>query len=124
MRIVRSKSRWPTRVRRLSARLWSVSTESEAAPAPGPLAPRPAAPLAQRISGGAGLFDHSERDAVGPSAGAIAGILAIAATAALAVMFVAMNPSFASGKAGGTVNQLGAVVAAGGAPVVEPGSPA
>jgi cytochrome c1 len=80
--------------------------------------------LARPVSGGAGLFDHSDRDAVGPTAGTIAGILGLVLTAVVAVVLVSLNPSFASGKAGGTPNQLGAVAEAGGAPVVEPGSPA
>ena len=72
---------------------------------------------------GAGLVDHSDRDAVAPSAGAVVGVLGLIVTAAIAVLLVSMNPSFASGKAGGTPNQLGAV-STGGAPVLEPGSPA
>jgi cytochrome c1 len=76
------------------------------------------------LSGGAALFDHSDRDAVSPTAGAIVGVLGLVITAAIAVVFVTMNPSFASGTAGGTPNQLGAVTAGGGAPVVEPGTPA
>ncbi|MBV9897443.1 MAG: c-type cytochrome, partial [Chloroflexi bacterium] len=74
--------------------------------------------------GGAGLFDHSRGDALSPTAGAIAGVLGLIVTAGIAILLVSMNPSFASGKAGGTANQLGAAAAAGGAPVVEPGSPA
>src|SRR5205814_8472996 len=70
------------------------------------------------------LFNHADRDAVGPRAGAIAGVLGLVVTAAIAVVLVALNPSTSSGKAGGTANQLGAVASAGGAPVVEPGSPA
>lgn len=95
--------------------------------APGALAPRPAAALAERgvtLSGGAGLFDHSERDAVAPSAGHLAGILGLILTAGIAVLLVTMNPSITSGKAGGTANQLGAPAAAGGGPALEPGSPA
>lgn len=87
----------------------------------------PAGALATRprpLAGGAGLYDHSERDAVGPTAGLIAGVIGVVVTAAVAVVLVTMNPSFASGQASGTPNQLGAVTAAGGAPVVEPGSPA
>lgn len=76
------------------------------------------------LAGGAGLYDHSERDAVGPTAGAIAGVLSLVLTVGAAILLVSMNPSFASGKASGTPNQLGAVATAGGAPVVEPGSPA
>jgi cytochrome c2 len=74
--------------------------------------------------GGAGLFDHSDRDAVSPRGGAIAGVLGLIVTVGLAILFVTMNPSFASGKAGGSANQLGAVTSSGAAPVVEPGSPA
>jgi cytochrome c1 len=45
-------------------------------------------------------------------------------TLGVGILFVTMNPSFASGAAGGTPNQMGAVAAAGGAPVIEPGTPA
>jgi cytochrome c len=103
-----------------------VASDSE--PTPGVLAPRTGTELApapsRTLRGGAGLFDHSDRDAIAPRAGAIAGILAVVATAAIAVVLVNMNPSISSEKAGGTANQLGAVASAGGAPVVEPGSPA
>jgi cytochrome c len=107
-----------------------VATEPE--PAAGALVrarSEPSGALAETsgraIIGGAGLIDHSDRDAVAPTAGAIAGVLGVIVTAAIAVVLVTMNPSFASGKAGGTANQLGAAAAAGGgAPVVEPGSPA
>ena len=94
--------------------------------APGALAPRPAAPLAQSATraGGAGLFDHSDRDAVRPSAGHIAGILGLVLTAGIAIVLVSMNPALTSGKAGGTANQLGAPAAASGGPALEPGSPA
>jgi len=95
---------------------------------PSALVPRASAPLAESsartLSGGAGLFDHSERDAVAPTAGLVAGILGLIVTACVAVLFVTMNPSLASGAAGGTADQMGAVAAAGGAPVIEPGSPA
>ena len=73
-------------------------------------------------SAGAGLVDHSSRDAVGPSAGLIAGVLGLVVAAAVAVVLVTMNPSFSSGKAGGTPNQLGSAAASGAAPVVQPGS--
>jgi cytochrome c len=76
------------------------------------------------LPGGAGLFNHADRDAVGARGGAIAGVLGIVVTVGIAVTLVAMNPSFASGKAGGSANQLGAVTSSGGAPVIEPGSPA
>ncbi len=104
-----------------------MATDPE--PAPGALAPRQSTALApeapRQLTGGAGLFDHSERDAVSSRAGAIVGILGVVVTAAIAVVLVVMNPAFASGKAGGTPNQIGAAAAAtGGAPVVDPGSPA
>ena len=101
---------------------------SEPETTPRALAPRSSTALApesaRTLTGGAGLFDHSQSDAVGPTAGAIAGILGLIVTAGIAILLVSMNPSFASGKAGGSPNQLGAAAAAGGAPVVEPGSPA
>ena len=100
--------------------------ESNPEATPGALAPRPAGQLAESrltLTGGAGLFDHSERDAIAPSAGHIAGILGVIVTAGIAVMLVTMNPSFANGKAGGTATQMGAPVAAGGAGL-EPGTPA
>ncbi|HEY2593761.1 MAG TPA: c-type cytochrome [Chloroflexota bacterium] len=102
---------------------------TEPQPAPGALAPRQGGALApeapRQLTVGAGLFDHSERDAVSPHTGAIVGILGVVVTAAIAVVLVVMNPAFASGKAGGTPNQLGAAGAAAGAvPVVDPGSPA
>lgn len=91
------------------------------------LAEREAGPLTEStrasLTGGAALFDHSDRDAVSPGAGAIAGILGLLVTAGIAVVLVTMNPSIASGKAGGSANQMGAVES-GGAPVIEPGSPA
>jgi cytochrome c2 len=101
-----------------------VATDPE--PAPGALAERTSGPLAESrrvLPGGAGLVDHSSRDAVGPTAGAIAGILGLVVTAAVAVVLVSMNPSFASGKAGGTPNQLGSAAVSGAAPVVQPGTP-
>jgi len=103
-----------------------VASEAEGEHSPGALAPRPPAELEPHrpLTGGAGLFDHSTRDAVSPRGGAIAGILGILVTVGIAVVFVSMNPSFASGKAGGSANQLGAATSSGGAPVVEPGSPA
>jgi cytochrome c1 len=104
-----------------------VATDPE--PTPGALAPRQGAALApeapRQLNGGAGLFDHSERDAVGPHTGAVVGILGVVLTAIIAVVLVVVNPSFASGKASGSPNQLGAAAAAAGAaPVVDPGSPA
>ena len=103
-----------------------MATEPETT-APGALAQRSSTALAEPARGpvgGAGLLDHSATDAVRPAAGAIAGILGLIVTAGIAVLLVSMNPSFASGKAGGTPNQLGSAAAPGGAPVLEPGSPA
>jgi cytochrome c1 len=97
-------------------------------PTPGALAPREPAALApeapRQLTGGAGLFDHTDRDAVSPHAGAIVGLLGVVVTAAIAVVLVVMNPAFAAGKAGGSPNQLGAAAPTGAAPVVDPGSPA
>jgi cytochrome c1 len=75
------------------------------------------------LTGGAGLFDHSARDAFSPSAVLMAGVAALVLTLAVAAWLVSANPAFESGKAAGTPNQLGAVAAAGGA-ALEPGSPA
>jgi cytochrome c1 len=103
-----------------------VATDPE--PTPGALAPREGTALApeapRQLTGGAGLFDHSERDAVGRTTGAVVGILGVVVTAIVAVVLVVMNPAFAAGKAGGTPNQLGAAAATGAAPVIDPGSPA
>ena len=98
---------------------------SDPEPTPGALAARPAAPLAEPgapLTGGAGLFDHSARDAFSPSAVLMAGVAALVLTLAVGVWLVGANPAFESGKAGGTANQLGALAAAGVA--LEPGSPA
>jgi cytochrome c len=106
-----------------SAKLCYVHSDAE--PAPGALAPRPAAQsLAEPnvpLSGGAGLFDHSSRDAVSPSVGMVSGLLAVVLTIGIAALLVTMNPSFASGTSSGTANQLAAVAAAA---ALEPGSPA
>jgi cytochrome c2 len=104
-----------------------VAHDDPDTPVAGALAQRSAGPLAESRSelslGGAGLLDHSSRDAISPYAGAIAGILGVLATAAVTVIFVTMNPAFASGKAGGTPNQLGSATAGGAAPAVQPGTP-
>lgn len=102
-----------------------MATEAESTP-PGALAPREAGALEveRPVTGGAGLYDHSGHDALSARGGAIAGILGLVVTVGIAILFVSMNPAFESGKATGTANQLGAVSAAGGEPVVEPGSPA
>src|SRR5919201_998656 len=102
-----------------------VHSDPEAAP--GALAPRTPRELAEpgtTLGGGAGLFDHSDRDAIAPSAGHIAGVLGLILSVGVAVVLVSMNPAMTSGKAGGTANQLGAPVTAGGGPALEPGSPA
>jgi len=99
---------------------------SDPEPSPGALAARPPAALAEPgvpLTGGAGLFDHSARDAFSPSAVLMAGVGALILTLAVGVWLVGANPAFESGKAGGTANQLGALAAAGGA-ALEPGSPA
>jgi cytochrome c len=92
--------------------------------APGALAPRPTAPLAESnatLTGGAGLFDHSARDPFAPSAGMWTGIVALVLTVAVTVYFVSLNPAITSGKAGGTPNQLAALAPT---PDLSPGSPA
>jgi cytochrome c2 len=106
-----------------SARLNYVQSDPE--PAPGALAPRPgntslAEPNAT-LTGGAGLFDHSARDPFAPSVGMWTGIVALVLTVAVTAYFVSLNPSLASGKAGGTPNQLAEL-----APAADltPGSPA
>ncbi len=74
------------------------------------------------LTGGVGLFDHSDRDPFPASAGLITGIGALLLTAIFAVVLFQMNPAIASGKAGGTPNQLGAPGGGGGA-ALTPGSP-
>jgi cytochrome c len=95
----------------------------------GALAPRAtssSAPAEQNpfLTGGAGLFDHSARDAVSPSAGMWLGISGLLLAAIVGGLLVVMNPAFHTGRFGGTPNQLGEPVVAGGGPQVEPGSPA
>jgi cytochrome c2 len=92
-------------------------------PAPGALAARPPAPLAEAtpLAGGAGLYDHSARDAVSPTTVRLSGVAALILTVGVAAWLVSANSAFESGKAGGTPNQL-APVAQGA--VLEPGSPA
>jgi cytochrome c len=75
-------------------------------------------------TGGAGLFDHSEHDAVSPSAGKWLGISCLVVALVVGGLLVAFNPAFTTGKAGGTPNQLGAPAGAGAGPALEPGSPA
>jgi cytochrome c1 len=96
---------------------------SDPEPAPGALAARPPAPLAETVplTGGAGLYDHSARDAVSPTGVRFAGIGALILTVGVAAWLISANPAFENGKAGGTPNQL-APVAQGA--VLEPGSPA
>jgi cytochrome c len=106
-----------------SARLKLVQRDPE--PAPGALAPRPAeqslAETNVTLTGGAGLFDHSASDPFAPSVGLWTGVVGFALTVSVAVFFVSLNPSLASGKAGGTPNQLGELAAAAD---LSPGSPA
>jgi cytochrome c1 len=77
---------------------------------------------APTLTGGAGLFDHSARDAVSRSAALVAGVTGVVLTFAVAAVFVGMNPSFENGKAGGTPNQLAAPASA--ATALQPGTPA
>jgi cytochrome c2 len=98
--------------------------QSDPETAPGALAARPPSTLAEAgvpLTGGAGLYDHSARDAFSPSTVRLAGIAALILTVAVGVWLVGANPAFESGKAGGTPNQLGAVATGA---VLEPGSPA
>jgi cytochrome c1 len=75
------------------------------------------------LGGGAGLFDHSARDPISPSAGMWAGIGALALTVLIAGWLFGMNPAFGNGKANGTANQLGQPAAASGT-ALQPGTPA
>jgi cytochrome c len=98
--------------------------QSDPESAPGALAPRPAAPLAETnatLTGGAGLFDHSARDPFSPSVGLWTGVVALVLTVAVTVFFVSLNPALESGKANGTPNQLAELASAA---VLTPGSPA
>jgi cytochrome c len=100
--------------------------QSDPEPAPGALAPRTASSSAlaetnATRTGGAGLFDHSARDPFAPSAGLWTGIIGLALTVAITVLFVFLNPALESGKAGGTPNQLAPLAEAA---VLTPGSPA
>jgi cytochrome c len=86
--------------------------------------PAPAAPVAQPLRGGAGLYDHAARDPFAPSAGMWAGVTALVATVLVAGVLVVLNPAFSSGRAAGTPNQLGAPPASAAGPQAPPGSPA
>jgi cytochrome c len=86
--------------------------------------PAPAAPVAQPLRGGAGLYDHAARDPFAPSAGMWAGVTALVATVLVAGVLVVFNPAFSSGRAAGTPNQLGAPPASAAGPQAPPGSPA
>ncbi len=57
------------------------------------------------------MFDHSRRDPFPGWAGAAAGGAALLFTIAVAATLYLLNPALASGKAGGTADQLGAPVA-------------
>jgi cytochrome c len=103
--------------------------QSDPETAPGALAPRPGgAGLAEyddaTLTGGAGLFDHSARDPFSPSAGLMAGLLALVLTAVVGAVLFNMNAkAFEGGAANGTPNQLAAPVAAGAGAALVPGSP-
>ena len=75
------------------------------------------------LTGGAGLFDHSERDAVSPKTGMWLGFTGLVLAVVFGGVLVAFNPAFASGKAGGTANQMGQPPASAAGPAVAPGSP-
>jgi cytochrome c1 len=106
-----------------------VQSDPESATPASALAPRSGAPLAEHdadaltLTGGAGLFDHSARDAIGSGLGMVAGASAIVVTVIIGAALFILNPSFANNTASGTTNQLGAPPAAAGAGL-EPGSPA
>jgi cytochrome c1 len=76
------------------------------------------------LTGGVGLYDHSARDPFTPAIGLWAGASALVVTVIVAVVLFSMNPAMTSGAAGGTPNQLGKPVAAGGGAALAPGSPA
>jgi cytochrome c len=76
------------------------------------------------LTGGTGLYDHSERDPFPRSAGMWAGVTGLVLTVVVAVALIAVNPAFTNGKAGGTANQLGEPAGAAAGPQLEPGSPA
>jgi cytochrome c len=105
-----------------------VPSEAESSHADGSaLAQRAPAQLAEAspfLTGGAGLFDHSERDAVSPRAGMWLGVTGLVLSVVLGGLLVVVNPAFHNGKAAGTPNQLGAPPAAAAGPEVAPGSPA
>ena len=104
---------------------YHLRVESQAEPRGGELAARPeSTALAEErasLSGGVGLYDHSARDPFGPSVGRWAGLIGLLVLVASASWLVLANPSFATGKAGGTPDQLGQPVAAA---QLAPGSPA
>jgi cytochrome c1 len=98
--------------------------QDEPEPPGGALAQQSTVSLAERpLTGGAGLFDHSARDAVSPSTALWAGATGLVLTVVLLGWLISMNPAFESGKAAGTPNQLGAPAAAAGASLA-PGTPA
>lgn len=75
------------------------------------------------LTGGAGLYDHSARDAISRGTSIWAGAGVIAATLVVATVLFSMNTAFSKGTAGGTPNQLGQPAAASGA-ALQPGTPA
>ncbi len=109
-------------------RLQSTVVHGEAEPtAGGALAPRTSSSEALAnpfLTGGTGLYDHSDRDPFPRSAGLWAGVTGLVLAAVVGGVLVAFNPAFSNGKAGGTANQLGQPVAAAAGPDLAPGSPA
>ena len=73
-----------------------LASEAEQQATPGALAPRSTTAISpgtsRTLTGGAGLFDHTDRDAIGARGGAIAGILGIVVTVGIAIVLVSMNP--------------------------------
>ncbi|MDQ3810158.1 MAG: cytochrome c [Chloroflexota bacterium] len=94
----------------------------------GALAPRSASSaLAESnpfLTGGTGLYDHSARDAVSPSAGRWLGVTGLLLACAVGLVLAMINPAFSGGRAFGTPNQMGEPAAAAAGPELAPGSPA
>jgi len=102
-----------------------VSSEVEPTPG-GALAPRTTSTeLANPfLTGGTGLYDHSEADPFPRTAGLWAGVTGIVLAAIIGGLLIVLNPAFSNGKAAGTANQLGPLASAAAGPAIEPGSPA
>lgn len=100
--------------------------ESESS-AGGALAPRATTSEALAnpfLTGGTGLYDHSDRDPFPRSAGMLVGSTGLILAALFGIALVVMNPAFSNGKAGGTPSQLGQPASAAAGPELAPGSPA